>query len=807
MNGLGIPGAPVEKHTLFVTFATVKKIAFLFIALCLQAAAQTRTQTFRGSVLDADSKSPIPMAFVLLTGSDTAFKTSGNEDGVFRIEKVPVGRYTLKVVSTGFEPTVLSNIIVTSGKEVVMTVELHEKIVNKQQVEIVLERDKTKANNDLVTNSSRNFLSEETDRYAGSRGDPSKMVSAYAGVATGNDARNDIIVRGNSPLGVLWRLEGVDIPNPNHFASQGATGGPVSILNNNLLDASDFLTGAFPAEYGNKMAAVFDIHLRKGNNEKREYTAQVGFNGLEFGAEGPFNKKNGSSYLINYRYSTLELFKLAGISFGVSAIPKYTDLCMKYYFPTKKGSIALWGIGGVSIISLLDSEKDSTDWQFTDKGEDLVFGSKMGAAGITHTHFFNDKVSGKTSISFSGTRFTIDLDTLSKTKAPFRSFQNHSDDHNITASYYLTDKISAHHLLKAGAIYKQMYFDYHSFYYDRDYKHYVDQLKETDNAGLAEVFLHWQFRATDKLTLNNGLCYQNFLLNNTSSLEPRTGIRWQFLPKHSLSAAVGMHSQTSPLIYYFLQTYDSATAVYTRTNKDLDLQRSVHYVLGYDFNFAKDYRLKVEGYYQSLYNIPVERTSSSFSLVNVGNDLEGLPLKDSLINKGTGMNYGTELTFEKFFSKGFYFLNSLSLYQSKYKGSDGILHSSAFSGDYVWNILGGIEIPVGKKNKFIAFDVRATFAGGNRYTPIDLARSDSLKQTVYVDSLAWSKKFSDYQKIDFKVSYRINSKKASHYIFVHIENIFNHKNILRQIYDSSKQQIITEYQLGLFPYGGYRVEF
>lgn len=143
----------------------------------------------------------------------------------------------------------------------------------------------------MATVSARSFTVEETSRYAGSLNDPSRMAANYAGVSSTSDARNDIIIRGNSPLGVLWRLNGMEIPNPNHFGSLGTTGGPVSILNNNLLDKSDFLTGAFPAEYGNALAGVFDLQMRSGNNEKTEFLGQVGFNGFELGAEGPIGKK------------------------------------------------------------------------------------------------------------------------------------------------------------------------------------------------------------------------------------------------------------------------------------------------------------------------------------------------------------------------------------------------------------------------------------------------------------------------------------------------------------------------------------
>lgn len=792
----------------------MNRIVFLTLAFFVSAvkplSAQTYTQTIRGVVVDADSKSPLPGANVVVLNTDTFIGSASDIDGKFRLEKVPVGRHSIRITFVGYDEVVLHNIIATTGKEVVLQVEMQEKIYTSGAIEVVVERDKTKSNNDLVTNSARNFVSEETERYAGSRGDPSKMAANFAGVATGNDARNDIIVRGNSPLGVLWRLEDVDIPNPNHFAIQGASGGSVSMLNNTLLGRCDFLTGAFPAEYGNRMAAVFDLKLRQGNNEKHEFIGQAGLNGIEFGVEGPLSKKRGSSFLINYRYSTLELFQALGISFGVSALPKYQDLAFKFHIPTQKtGVFTVWGIGGKSHIALLDSEKDSTDWSFTSSGEDLVFTSGMYATGIAHQYFFNSDLSGKLSLATSRNLFEITDDTIAPgTGEKFRVYDNHSVDGNYIANYNLTYKASAHHLFKAGATYRFMFFDYDSKYWSRTFQQYREELKASNDAGLLQSYLHWQYRVNDRFTVNSGMFYQNFLLNSTQAIEPRLGMKWQFHPKQSLSLAGGLHSQTQPLFFYFFKTFNPADSGYVTSNRGLDLSRSRHLILGYDLNFRKDFRMKVEGYYQSLYEIPVQHYPSSYSIINEGAGLEGITYTDSLVNKGSGTNYGGEFTLEKFFSKNFYFLTTVSVYESRYKGSDGKERNTAFSGGYVFNALGGIEIPMGKnKNKVLAFDLKATLAGGNRYTPIDMAASLLEKRAVYLDDLAYSKRFKDYKKIDAKVSFRINQKKASHRIFVNIENVTNAKNILRELYDPEAQSLRQEYQLGLFPYGGYRIEF
>ena len=795
------------------TFLLFLQITIVFVFTnYFSAKAQTFTETIRGKVIDVDSKSPIFGANIILLNSDTIIGATTDVDGNFRLTKVPVGRQAVKITSLGYEDAVLSNIIVSSAKQVILNIELREKIYTAGTIEVIAETDKTKANNDMVSVSSRNFQKEETERYAGSRGDPSKMVTNYAGVSSGNDARNDIIVRGNSPLGVLWRLEGVDIPNPNHFSAQGATGGPISMLNNNLLGNSDFLTGAFPAEYGNKTAAVFDLKLRNGNNERHELTEQIGINGIEVGAEGPISKKDGSSYLINYRYSTLQVFNDLGIRFGVSASPEYQDICYKVNIPTKKsGVFTFWGIGGLSKLSLLDSDLKSTDWSYIKQGQDLYFKSSMGAAGISNLYFFNTKVSGKITLSFSATNLNAYVDTITPvTKATFLDRKNYSTETNAIADYTLTDKINAHHLIKAGVNFQEIFFNATAFIYSTVYNQNIYSLKVNNaSAGLVQSFVEWQWRPVDKLVINSGIHFQDLLLNNTNALEPRIGMRYQLTEKQSISLGYGMHSMMQPTVYYFYTNYNPINDSYYNSNRNLDLTKSQHIVLGYDYNFAKNFRMKFETYYQYLYNVPVQTNeSTAFSMLNVGNQLEGIPLVDSLTNKGTGTNYGVELTIEKFFSKHFYFLATASLYNSEYKGSNGVTHKTSYDGGYVFNALAGYELPLDKnKNKSLSLDLKYTQAGGNRYTPIDMEKSKLLNKQVFIDNEAFTQTYKDYSRFDVKLSYKTNRKKTSQIIFITVENIFNTQNILEETYNTTTQSIQKEYQLGLFPYGGYRIEF
>ncbi len=342
-------------------------IVFVFLFIGVQAYPQERfTQVIKGKVVEKSTLIPLPGASVVLLNSDPVIGTATNEKGEFRIEGVPVGRQSIRISYIGYLETTFSNLNITTGKELIITVLLEETIEVIDEVIIRPETGKDQPINTMAVISARSFTIEETERYAGSVGDPSRMASNFAGVSTLSDMQNEIVIRGNSPMGLLWRLDGVDIPNPNHFASLGATGGGLSMINNNTLSNSDFFTGAFPAEYGNALSGAFDLKMRNGNDDKYEFTLQAGFNGLEAGAEGPVIKKNGSSFLFNYRYSMLLLVdKIIGTeALSVSAVPFYHDFSIKLNFPGRKhGKFSITGIGGISGINEIESDKDSSEWK------------------------------------------------------------------------------------------------------------------------------------------------------------------------------------------------------------------------------------------------------------------------------------------------------------------------------------------------------------------------------------------------------------------------------------------------------------
>lgn len=783
-------------------------LLLLLAILPVTFAQEKMTQTIRGIVVDKISKSPLIGATIILLNTDPPVGVVTNTDGEFKIQNVPIGRQGLQIQYLGYKTTTLNNLLVNSAKELVVYIELEEDVVKADEVVITAYSRKDQPINKMATVSARSFTIEETEKYAGSRGDVARMAMNYAGVAVANDQRNDIVIRGNSPSGLLWRLDDVDIPNPNHFAEEGTTGGPVGMLNNNTLRNSDFFTGAFPAEYGNALSGVFDLKMRSGNNENHEFMLQSGFNGFELGAEGPFSNNYKGSYLINARYSTLELLYRLGIRFGTGGVPKYKDVSFKLDFPLKKGKISFFGVGGMSEIAMLakdQKEEDMYSWIKTD----LYSGSEMAVGAVSYTHFHNDKTYSKFSISSLYQCGHTTMDTLDVDEAPHQVLDHKIKDFRVSTSYYISKKFNARLSTKNGCKIDRIGYDLDGYAYDSDInamrRYALGEKSLVNGVTLTSVYSQWQYKIGRKITLNPGVHFIYFDLTDDYSFEPRIGLSYKLAEGHKINLGYGKHSHIQALKVYFFETRMDQTT-YIQTNKDLGFTLADHYVIGHDWNINNAMRLKTEVYYQDLYHIPIENRPTSYSSLNTG-DTWGLDAVDSLVNKGTGYNYGIEFTLEKFLSNGYYYLTTLSLFESKFKNVEGELYNTLFNGQYVWNGLFGKEFDILEKH-ILSFDVKVTYAGGKWYTPIDTVQSKIQQETVrYGDDKAFSEQYAPFLKMDVKIGFRRNKAKYSEEFQFYIENVTNHKNLISQIWSTKNKKIADQYQLSIFPMVLYRIYF
>ncbi len=767
----------------------------ILLSLFLSSAnTQTLKQTIRGTIQDADSKMPLIGVTLLIDGSDPIIGTVTDPDGNFIFSELPIGRYNVIVNYLGYETQVIPNVLIGSGKQAVLNVALTESVTSLDAVVVKANQNKGEALNDMAAVSARSFTVEETQRFAGSFNDPSRMVTSYAGVVGDSDGDNSIIIRGNSPCGLLWRVEGVDVPNPNHFSEEGSTGGPISILNSTTLANSDFLTGAFPADYGDAYSGVFDIKLRKGNNEKREYTVQAGVIGVELAAEGPFSSKSNGSYLVNYRYSSIDILNKIGVDVAGDAVPKFQDITFNVDLPTNKfGHFQVFGIGGNSKIKY-----DEPTWS-------NVFSQYMSVVGVNHILPVSKKIYLKTSFAVSGSFSDWDYKERNDETSEMELHGSDRLDYvNFRGAMDISYKLSAKNSFKAGAsIYSKQY-DLLADLYNYDDDELNNVLDESGGSELAQAYLAWKFRPIQTLTFNAGLHYTYLNLNGNLALEPRLGLRWQFAPQHAFSAGFGKHSKMENISFYMAKVKQE-DGTFNQPNRNLDFIRANHYVFGYEYRISTNMNLKVEAYYQDLYDVPVEDDSSS---VNSALNMSDGYIFEPFSNSGYGKNYGAEITLEKFFSRNYYFLFTSSLYNSKFKPLDGIERNSRFNGRFVFNLVGGKEIPMGKnKNNALAFNVRATYAGGQYYSPIDPVQSADKEYTVRPIETAFSKTRPDYFRADLKVSFRRNKTKSTRIWELDLQNVSNTLNITGDFWDNDDMEIVEYTQLGLLPILSYRIEF
>ncbi len=785
-------------------FSNSKLIILVFLFLfCQSLLAQCNLQNIRGTITDKLTLASLPGALVQIVNDTANIGTAADTNGKYVLSNIAPGRYEIKITYQGYKDIDIPNVVVTSGKETILDISMEEAFKKLKEV-TVKSQSKAGTLNKMATVSARTFSMEEVNRYAGGRSDPARLAANFAGVSAPDDSRNDIVIRGNSPVGVLWRIDGMDVTNPNHFATVGTTGGAVSALNTNMLKSSDFFTSAFPAEYGNAIAGVFDLGFRNGNTEKREQTVQMGLiTGLEAMTEGPIIKGNSSCYLASYRQSVAALAPVLGIDIGTPSTPSYRDLSFKINSGTTKlGTFSLFGILATSNISItggksasLYSPPDNTD-----------LSSTIGNIGLKHVKIINKNSYISTSIGINYAKNIQNQSTTDTSKVT-----RTTEEEKVTKTAYEMQvaynlKINSRLFLKVGIQDEVLNPD---LYYRtrRNLPDWQTIWNNNSTTNLAQSFAHLKYNITQKLTANVGMHIQKLFLNtNSFSAEPRLGLKYDLNSKSSLSAGLGLHAQMQPLNMYFNQLHNSTS----NTNQELGYTKSQHYVLGYDLQPRKDWRIKTEVYYQYLYDVPVDSISSSYSMLNTGSSFKP-DLSANLRNKGTGTNYGAELTIEKFFSNQYYGLITASVYESKYKGSDGVEHNTAFNGKYVFNLLVGKEFKVGtgKRNKFTT-DIKYTNAGGRYFTPIDLVASQMMGNSVLKgDSYAYTSRYDNYFRLDFKVGFTLNSKahKLSQTFSLDIQNITNHQNVFSQNYDNGSKSINTTYQLGLFPNFIYKLQF
>lgn len=759
--------------------------------------AQSPQQTLRGQVMDAVAQKSLASANVILEG--TTLGTTTDENGKFRFENLPVGRYRLRVSFVGYDTLVVPEILLESGRETVLNLPLHIAYTTLSELSITAAPLEVESLNP----SARSISNETTLRFPGVFFDPARTASALPGVVNTNDQANFLSVRGNTPNANLWRLEGVDILNPNHTPNAGSqsdlptfTGGGVNMLSTQMLGNSAFLTGDYAAGYGNAVGGIFDMRLRTGNNEQREYTLQASLLGLDGAIEGPIGKKGGASYLINGRYSTLGLLSNLGVDVGGEAIG-FKDVAFNLVFPfAKGGKFTVFGMGGNSS-NIFTGDRDSTKWEFDKDRQDIDFESSTQVLGGTFRLPIGKNAMWNTSFAYSGyqstriqTYFTGGGPNLADQIRQFRrSFHT-----------YVYSKPNPRQTIKWGIIYNtgEIIQPYTSTKFDFGH-------------------LEWEM----------GLHYVHLLnvekpdKGSISNLEPRVNLAYRIADNKKLTLSFGTFSQRPILPSVANQSGAIALVKSQQSSIGLQIQTSPSTSLEFQAYYQKQTKVAILPYSFQL-------LSSNFVNERIPVLLSTSSVAEVLTYDGEARNYGIEINLRRYLEKGFYFLANSSIYHSEYRNNSSLYkqtfgnndwRSSRFDGRYVFNVTAGKEWRKERKAgkvKLWGINGRAIVLGNLPQTAIDITLSEKNGITVPLATAntgnervdpAFSLSSSLYYRLDTRLYFKWNKAGRNNTFALDIQNATNQENAGFFYYDNLQKKVLEKKQLGIIPILSYRVEF
>jgi len=769
------------------------KFLLFLLLIPISINGQTPTQNIRGRIADSETNIGLQGSVVTIFIVNIPLQLVTDSKGEFLFSDIPVGRHKIKISHAGYNEETIQDLLVTSGKEVVLELLLTPSFNMLEAAVISNKRSKEVPLNKSALVSARSFSVEETSRYAGGLNDPARMATAFAGVSGGDMQDNALTIRGNSPSSLTWRIEGVNVHAPNHFSGgKVAGGGFVTILSSQLVGESDFFTGAFPAEYGNALGGVFDIRMRSGNNRKWEHTVNLSTVGVDISSEGPFSKNCDASYLFNYRYSTMGLLTKAKI-LNEEQIPVFQDLSFKVSLPARRGgNFTIWGIWGRGDLKE-PFERDSLLWKTQSDRIGFDWINSVGSFGVNH-RIYKNRTSLFTSLSITESYDKFDFERLDEAliERPFLNINE--SDRRLTFSHRVMSKIGSRLELKTGFNLTSLFYcgDISSNSVINDHSTYSNVLNTKERTYYGELYGGLQYTLFNNLVISAGIHSNYFDLNREFSIEPRAGIKWNISEDHSLSFGYGKHSRIEPLKLYFVER-----------NSDLNLTKSDHYTISYNWLISENVRAKTELYLQHIYDAP-GIADSSYSLINYKQEYA---FREPLINNSKGKNIGIELTLEKFLNNNFYYLVTTSLFRSRYQGGDEVWRNTRFDKGAIINILVGKDFPMIRSKNILSINLRTSYSGGERHAPLDVDQTTKKREAVFDNSRPFESRYPADIYADISVSYRVNKGKVSSLFYAQVKNVLGAKTRRGQIFNMQTNRIEEDAFTIVVPLIGYKIEF
>lgn len=742
-------------------------------------------QTLYGIVKDEATGNPLSFASVSILGNK-AIAILSDTLGQFRLEGIPVGYHDVIVTYVGYKSSIYRDVLINTGRR--LSLELYIKEEPHTLGEIaVYPTEKSPLN---LLSGRYTFDTEKSNKAAGIIDDPARMLSSYAGVSS-KMSNTGIAIHGNSPALMSWRIEETEVPNTNHFGELfGIQGGGIfSSVHISALQNSSFLTGGFPANYNNAISGIFDMKLRNGNN--RRYNHSVSLNtslGFDIMSEGPLNKKRGSSYIVNYRYSMAGLASYADSEDqkrrGEKEIVDYQDLSFKVNFPLKNNSsISIWGIGLIDKLNI-DPNIEKKDWEYNSDIIATDLRQYTFSTGARYNLFLNNKTSLNSGLSLSLSKMNVQQHNIMNidNDSLYNGTQK-TDNWNINLSTSLIHKFNSRFTNKTGLSLSKTH-------YNKQVNIFLDNffVRKAKSGYGESIIVSFYNRSlidiNDKVALDMGVNSLYFDFNKKWTLEPRLSITWGAKPFHSFNFSYGLHSKMQYPDVYFQS--DNRKDDYV--NKNLDMTKAHRFNVAYNWRINEKLQLTSNLYYEYLFNVPVI-ADSSYSILNAQDFIF-----DKLENTGLGKNYGLDLTLDQSFSNRFYYMATISLFNSKYRGGDETWHNTICNRRFIMNLLAGKEWVIGKiSQNTLGVNARLTYQGGICYSPIDEDRSLENKNVFYDQKYAYQKQLPPEFIFSCSFNYKINKKKLTHIFSLNLHNLTNNKDYLGHEYNWKTKSVDAQY--------------
>jgi hypothetical protein len=734
-----------------------------------------------GRVLDATTEQPLPGASVVVPALDRG--TAAEGDGRFVLHGLPTGTYTVKVSMVGYQTAVEAPVAVTSGRTAHLQVALSRQAVRREGVKVTA---RSTHSSDAAPTSVRTLQAEEIRRAPGAAGDVQRVMQSMPGVVVANDRQNDLIVRGGSPRQNAIFLDGIRIPNLSHFGTQGATGGPISMLDSDYLDDATFQTGGFPARYGRALSSVLSLRLREGSRQSFGASADVSMAGAGASAEGPIPGGDGpaGSWFVSGRRSYLDLIQ-SGI--GVTAVPRYSS-------GQAKGVVDLGPADRLTAVGLAGRHAISFEAEDDPDASDLDNDGAQVVGGLSWRHLWGDH--GTSTLSLSAVSSTYRTDAYDDGRLDYR---NRSRETNVTVRLRSTWRLEPETTVRAGGAFRVT--DYrHELFTEADtlntgtVREAVDAL-ETERPLRPSAYAEVTHRPANSLEVTAGARVNGLTLSNAPvAVSPRLSARYELVPSLFVNASWGRYHQWPALIWF----------TSTDTAADLEPTRATHWVAGLEWAPTPAWTLTLEGYVKDYDRVPAFRNRPMLSPINQGVG-SGAFLVGPLADAATARARGLEAYARRRLTDRFFGTLSYTLSSSTYTALDGVERPTRFDKRHVASVtVGATGVDAGPLGD-LGGSVKLRYATGQPTTPYDQPASRRLNRPIIDTDRVFEKRLPDYLRLDVRLDRRDNFEWGTVTSYVEMQNVTGRRNVAARRFDADDGEVETVTHWGRFFVGGVKV--